>query len=59
MPAVDLRGIHFRAYSPQFDDETEEYDPVGPLTADTTPGAIDLSPVYFRAWEENGLDLQE
>jgi hypothetical protein len=54
--AVDLRGIRFRAYSPQFDDDTEEYDPVGPGDADETPGAVDLSAITIRAWEENELD---
>ena len=56
--AVDLRGIHFRAYLPQFDDDLEdgEYDPIGPGTADTTPGAVDLSCIAIRAWQLNDFE---
>ncbi len=66
--AVDLKGILFRVYSPQFDQDKPqfdqdqadgEYNPVGPSTADTTPGGVDLSCVMIRAWEENNLDLRE
>ena len=57
--AVDLRGIHYRAYLPQFDNELEDdaYNPAGPGDADTTNGAVDLSAIAFRAWEENDLEL--
>jgi hypothetical protein len=57
MPDVDLKGILFRAYSPQFDDDTEVYDPVGPQDANINEGGVDLSCVMIRAWEENDLDL--
>lgn len=61
MPVIDLKGIHFRVYSPEYDRELEdgEYEPVGPNDADRTPGAIDLGIIKFRAWEENDLDLNE
>lgn len=59
MASIDLKGIRFRAYLPQFEDDTEVYEPVGPGTADQTDGAIDLSSIAFRAYEENELDLQE
>ena len=57
MPAIDLRGIHFRSYSPQFDQNIEEgdYNPVGPGGADRTPGAIDLGIIKFRAWQMNDI----
>ena len=59
--AVDLRGIHFRAYLPQFDEDIEDgdYDPVGPGDASITNGAIDLSAIAWRDWEENGLGLDD
>lgn len=56
--AIDLKGIRFRAYLPQLEDD-EVYDPAGPDDADQTDGAIDLSSIAFRAYEENDLDLQE
>lgn len=56
--AIDLKGIRFRAYLPQLEDD-EVYDPAGPDNADQTDGAIDLSPITFRSYEENDLDLNE
>lgn len=56
--AIDLKGIRFRAYLPQLEDD-EIYDPAGADDADQTDGAIDLSSIAFRAYEENDLDLQE
>lgn len=58
MALVDLRGIHFRAYLPQWDQNIEDgtYDPVSPGNADITPGGIDLSIIKFRAWQQNDLD---
>lgn len=56
MPDVDLKGILFRAYLPQFNDDTEEYTPVGPGDADINNGGVDLSCVMFRAWQRNDFE---
>lgn len=58
MPAIDLKGIHFRAYSPQFDRglADDEYNPTGPGDVSPVSGAIELDIIKFRAWQRNDLD---
>jgi hypothetical protein len=56
MPTVDLRGIHFRSYLPQFTQGgDDDYDPIGPDDASITPGGVDLCIIKFRAWEDADL----
>jgi hypothetical protein len=58
MAIVDLRGIHYRSYVPQWNEGAgdEEYDPTTPGDADITPGGVDLGIIKYRAWEENELE---
>lgn len=61
MAAIDLKGIHFRTYLPQYDGDINDgdYNPRGPGQTSRTTGAIDLGIIKIRAWEENNLNLQE
>lgn len=56
--AIDLKGIHFRAYSPQFDNDLadNEYDPHGPGDSSPVSGSIELGIIKFRAWQRNDLE---
>lgn len=53
MPAVDLRGILFRAFFPDIDEDTEVYDPIGPDDYTPTDGALHLSGIKFRSYSED------
>lgn len=56
MAAIDLAGIRFRAYLPQFENDIADgdYAPVGPGSASIGSG-IDLSAIKFRAWQQNDI----
>jgi hypothetical protein len=53
--SVDLRGIFFRSFYPDLDDE-EEYNPLGPGDISSPDGSVNLSGIKFRAFEE---DIEE
>lgn len=53
MAAVDLRGIFFRAYFPDFNTAEEDYNPLGPGDYSPPSGAVNLSAIKFRAFEED------
>lgn len=55
MPDVDLRGIFFRAWSLEFEDD-DDSGALGPDGYDTQDGAVNLSCIKFRAWEENDFE---
>lgn|SRR5574338_138536 len=56
MAAIDLAGIRFRSYLPQFENDIADgnYAPVGPGNANIGNG-IDLSAIKFRAWQQNDI----
>jgi hypothetical protein len=55
--AIDLKGVHFRTYSPQFDQNLNdgEYNPHGPEDSNPISGTIELNIIKFRAWQQNDI----